>query len=93
MKPTNNQHTTRIAVVGVGNVGTSAAYALTLGGIAEDLLLVDIRASVRDSLVRDLSDVAHGIKSRTRVRAATYQEVGQCDIVVLTPGSERSPGG
>ncbi|RDW93839.1 lactate/malate dehydrogenase family protein [Aspergillus mulundensis] len=82
----------RIAIVGVGQVGGAVAYALILGSVASELLLVDVKADLRDCQVRDLSDVVYSHNSSTRVRSATYDEAGQCDIVVVTAGSKYSPG-
>jgi hypothetical protein len=83
----------RIAIIGVGQVGAAAAYAIILQGlIASELLLVDVKIDLRDAQVRDLSDVAYSVGSGTRVRAATHHEAGQCDMVVITAGSKCSPG-
>lgn len=90
MSSANIKPNSRIAIVGVGQVGGAAAYALILGSVASELLLVDVKVSLRDSQVLDLSDVAYSSNSRTRVRAATFQEAGQCDIVVITAGSKCS---
>lgn len=78
----------RIAIVGVGQVGAAAAYALILGSVASELLLVDTKVDLRDSQVHDLSDVTYSGNSSTRVRAATYREASQCDIIVVTAGSK-----
>jgi L-lactate dehydrogenase len=88
MSPGNIKQISRIAIVGVGQVGAAAAYALILGSVASELLLVDVKVDLRDGQVGDLSDVAYSINSGTRVRAATYQEASQCDIVVITAGSK-----
>ncbi|EPS26545.1 hypothetical protein PDE_01482 [Penicillium oxalicum 114-2] len=82
----------RIAIIGVGQVGAAVAYALILGSVADELLIVDIRAKWRDGQVRDLTDVAYAHESRTRLRAAGYREASQCDIVVITAGSKFSYG-
>lgn len=82
--------TSRIAIVGVGQVGAAAAYALILSSIANELLLVDKNVSLRDGQVCDLSDVAYSCNSRTKVRAASYQQAGQCDIIVITAGSRHT---
>ncbi|KAL2192463.1 lactate/malate dehydrogenase [Corynascus similis CBS 632.67] len=92
MLDSNTEPTSRIAIVGVGQVGAAAAYALILSSIAGELLLVDVRVDWRDGQVRDLSDVAYGINSGTRVRAATHREASQCDVVVITAGSRWSIG-
>ncbi|KAK1244810.1 hypothetical protein MKX08_004439 [Trichoderma sp. CBMAI-0020] len=58
--------TSRIAIVGVGQVGAAVAYALILGSIANELLLVDKNVNLRDGQVCDLSDVAYSCNSRTK---------------------------
>lgn len=82
----------RIAIVGVGQVGAAAAYALILASVATELLLVDDNVSLRDGQVCDLSDVAYSCNSRTKVRAADHHEAGRCDIIVITAGSRHTIG-
>ena len=82
----------RIAIVGVGQVGAAVAYALILSSAVSELLLVDIKAGLRDGQVRDLSDVSANVNRGTRVRAATHHEARDCDIVVITAGSKYSIG-
>ena len=55
MPPETSIPNTRVAIVGVGQVGSAAAYALILGRVADELLLVDVKAELRDAQVRDLS--------------------------------------
>jgi L-lactate dehydrogenase len=69
----------RIAIIGVGQVGGAVAFALTLASTASELLLVDINTTLRDGQVRDVSDAAYSCNSVTRVRAASHIEAGQCD--------------
>ncbi|OKP08049.1 L-lactate dehydrogenase A [Penicillium subrubescens] len=82
----------RIAIIGVGQVGTAAAYAIILHSLASELLLVDIKTHLRNGQVNDLSDVSYSCNSQTSVRAATYQEARHSDIVVITAGSNYSRG-
>jgi hypothetical protein len=84
--------TARIAIVGAGQVGAAVSYALILGSIASEILLVDTRVDWRDGQVRDLSDASYSGNSNTRVRPATYREASQCDIVVITAGSKCNIG-
>jgi L-lactate dehydrogenase len=92
MSPGNTKPDYQIAIVGVGQVGAAVAYAVILGSVACELLLVDVKVDLRDGQVLDLSDVAYSKNSRTRVRAATFQEASQCDIVVITAGSRYATG-
>ncbi|KAF1810143.1 lactate dehydrogenase [Eremomyces bilateralis CBS 781.70] len=83
---------TRIAIVGAGTVGATAAYALLLGSVANEILLVDIKTDRRDGQAHDLSDAAYSTKSSSRIRSATYHEAGECDIVIITAGSKQNVG-
>ncbi|RFN54463.1 l-lactate dehydrogenase [Fusarium flagelliforme] len=74
----------RIAIIGVGDVGGTVAYNLTLNSIASELLLVDLDLSLRNSQIEDLSDAAFCTNSITQIRPATYREASQSDIVVIT---------
>jgi L-lactate dehydrogenase len=82
----------RIAIIGVGQVGAAAAYAIILHSLASELLLVDIKTQLRNGQVNNLSDVSYSCNSKTRVRAATHQEARHSDIVVITAGSKYSTG-
>ena len=82
----------RIAIVGSGQVGGAAAYALILGHVADWLILVDSNIELRDGQVRDLSNVAYTHHSQTRVRAGSYHEAGQCDIIVIAAGCKYTTG-
>lgn len=89
---TTTKPLSRIAIIGAGQVGGAAAYALILGSVASELLLVENNVPLREGQVRDLADVAFAVNSTTRVRAATYHEAGQCDVVVITAGSKHALG-
>ncbi|KAM5352967.1 hypothetical protein ACJ41O_005689 [Fusarium nematophilum] len=82
----------QIAIIGVGQVGGAAAYALILSSLASELLLVDTDIERRNGQVRDLCDVAYGCNNGTRVRAASHHEAAKADIVVVTAGSKHTIG-
>jgi len=87
-----NKLTSRIAVVGVGDVGAAAVFALILSSVCGQILLVDVKHDFRDGQVLDLSDATHRGSAGTDIRAGTYEEAGQCDIVVITAGAKQKPG-
>ncbi|KAF5263469.1 hypothetical protein FOXYS1_5792 [Fusarium oxysporum] len=82
----------RVAIVGVGEVGGAVAYNLTLNSVASELLLVDLDLDVRNAQIEDLCDVSYSTNSSTRVRPATYHEAAQCDLVVITAASKHLLG-
>ncbi|KIL88522.1 l-lactate dehydrogenase [Fusarium avenaceum] len=82
----------RIAIIGVGEVGGAIAYKLTLGSIASELLLIDLDLTLRNVQVEDLSDMAYSTGSITRIRPATYREAAQSDLMVITAASKHTLG-
>ncbi|KAF1965381.1 NAD(P)-binding protein [Bimuria novae-zelandiae CBS 107.79] len=82
----------KIAIVGVGEVGGAAAYALILHNVCATLLLVDKRSSHRDGQVKDLRGSTFKEQSGAHVQAATFREAAQADIVVITAAAKRGIG-
>ncbi|PKS13048.1 hypothetical protein jhhlp_000389 [Lomentospora prolificans] len=85
-----SRQTTRIAIVGAGDVGAACAFACIMNHVAGEILLIDVKESFRDAQVLDLGDAAY--RGTPSVRAGTLQEAGQCDIVVVTAGAKQKPG-
>lgn len=81
--------TTRIGIIGMGRVGTSAAVALLHSGLAEELLLHDILQDVAEG---EAMDLAHGVAylPRTTVRAADIDALREADAIVLAAGKSGS---
>jgi L-lactate dehydrogenase len=80
---------TRVAVIGAGSVGATISYALLLQKISSEIILVDIVEEIVQGQVADLSDA--NFISSTQVRSGTFQEAGQCDIIVITAGAKQKP--
>jgi L-lactate dehydrogenase len=89
---TANRSTTRIAIVGAGDVGAAAAYSLILNPVAGEILLVDPKTEYRDGQVLDLSDATYRGHTSPRVRSGTHKEAGQCDVIVMTAGAKQRQG-
>ena len=82
----------KIAIVGAGQVGSAAAYALLHDSRYNEILLVDNRLDRRDGQVRDLSDAASCENSITKIREGTYREASQADVVLIAAGLRRMIG-
>lgn len=81
----------RIAIIGIGKVGAAVAYSIIHKQIASELLIFDIKEDFLDAQVQDLRDsTSFGISPR--IRAATWKECGQADIIVFTAGTNQKPG-
>lgn len=91
-KMSQKSMTSRIAILGSGEVGSTIAYSLILNPVAGEILLVDPKEEVRDAQVQDLSDATFHGDTSTMIRAGTHKEAGQCDIVVITAGAAQKKG-
>lgn len=85
-----SRQTTRVAIVGAGDVGAAIAFACITNHVAGEILLLDIKPSFLAAQVLDLNDAAY--RGTPSVRAGTYAEASQCDIVIISAGAKQRPG-
>lgn len=90
--PQTSKTSSKIAILGAGEVGSVIAYSLILNPIAGEILLVDPKEEVRDAQVQDLSDATFHGNTTTGIRAGTHKEAGQCDIIIVTAGAAQKDG-
>ncbi len=81
----------KIAIIGTGNVGSTAAYAIMLNNIASEILLVDINETRCIGELYDLSD-ALSLSHTASIKKGTPQEAAQADIIIITAGKNQKPG-
>lgn len=85
------QRPVRIAVVGAGNVGATAAYALLLNGLASEIVLIDLNQARAQGEAMDLNH-AMPFTRPARVWAGDYRDCADASIVILTAGVNQRPG-
>jgi L-lactate dehydrogenase len=80
-----------IGIIGVGWVGASVAISALHAGVANELLLSDVRADVAEG---EAMDLAHGASfyPTAQVRAASVEEMIDTDAVVIAAGRGGKPG-
>jgi L-lactate dehydrogenase len=81
----------RIAIVGVGNVGASLAYALVLGGLAAEIVLIDNNRARAEGEAMDLSH-AVPFAEPTHVWAGDYDDCAGAAVTVICAGANQKPG-
>ncbi len=81
----------RIAVVGCGHVGATSAYALMMGGVARELVLVDLNRELAEGEAMDLQH-AVPMNRPVRIRAGDYGDAARAAIVVIAAGAGSRPG-
>lgn len=82
----------KVLIVGAGGmVGASAAYAMALRSVVEELVLIDRDPSKAWGQAADIND-AMGIDRNVSVRQGDYSDIADDDIVVITAGAPQQPG-
>lgn len=88
----NNFLNNKIAIIGTGFVGSTAAYALMLDGIASEIALIDRDANVAHGHALDLM---HGMQftNSTKITSGdSYELVADAKIVIITAGHAQKTG-
>jgi L-lactate dehydrogenase len=81
----------KVSIIGGGGrVGSDAAFALQLGGIVREIVLVDMNA---DMAAGEALDLLHGsaLTSSQVITSGGYEAVDGSDCVVITAGLRRKP--
>jgi L-lactate dehydrogenase len=81
----------RVAVVGMGNVGATFAYALLLSGLAAEIVLIDVNRAKAEGEAMDLNHT-EPFAHPTRILAGDYQDCAGAAVTVVTAGAAQHPG-
>jgi len=82
---------TRIAIIGVGAVGSTTAYTLLLRERMDELVLIDANKA---KAIGDALDMNHGVPfvGKASVWAGSYKDCRDADIIIITAGVPQHPG-
>ncbi len=81
----------KVVVIGAGAVGSTTAYTLMLGGLFQEIVLIDIN---KDKAEGDALDMAHGVSlvKPVSVISGNYSDCKDADIVIITAGVPQKGG-
>ncbi len=82
----------KVAIVGAGRVGSSAAYAMMLDGVASHVTLIDINAQKAEG---EALDLAHGMQftRSTKIEGGdSFELVSDAVVVVVCAGVAQKAG-
>lgn len=81
----------KIVLIGCGQVGATFAYTVLLKGLAHELILIDQN---RDKAEGDALDLNHGLALAhpMKIAAGDYPDCEGADIIVITAGAAQRPG-
>lgn len=80
-----------MAIVGVGHVGATAAYALMLRALFREIVLIDNDPALATAEAADLSD-ANALARPSAVWAGTYADAASAGVAVITAGAATHGG-
>ena len=76
----------RVAIIGAGHVGATAAYALMLRALFREIVLVDHDAKRAAAEAHDLAD-ANALARPARIWAGDYADAAMASVAVITAGT------
>lgn len=82
---------TKVTIIGAGSVGSTIAYTLAVGGIATEIVMIDIN---EEKALGEALDIRQGTPfcPPVSIYAGTYRDAAGSDIIILTSGVARKPG-
>lgn len=80
-----------VAIVGVGAVGATTAYALMNAGATSEMILIDRDT---DKVAGEVMDLNHGSSfvPPVRIREGNYEDCKDARVVIVTAGVRQKPG-
>jgi L-lactate dehydrogenase len=91
MPETLDRKPVRIAVVGLGNVGATFAYALLLSGLAAEIVLIDANKAKAAGETMDLNH-AVPFATNTNIWTGDYDDCSGAIVTVIAAGVNQKPG-
>jgi L-lactate dehydrogenase len=81
----------KVGVVGCGMVGSTSAYALVMGGVGREIVLVDVNRARADA---EANDIYHAVPFAhpLTVRAGDYADLDGARVVIIAGGVAQKPG-
>ena len=81
----------KVTVIGAGNVGATIAFTLATQGVANEIVMLDIKKEKAEGEVMDISQGSPFFNG-TDIIAGDYADAVDSDIVIITSGAARKPG-
>jgi L-lactate dehydrogenase len=88
---TQHSPTTRVAIVGAGNVGSTFAYALLIQGLAAEIVLIDANRAKAEGEAMDLNHTVP-FTHPTHIWAGNYADCAEAIVTVIAAGVGQRPG-
>ena len=81
----------KVAIIGTGHVGSHVAFSLATQGEVDQLYMVDIDKDKAIAQATDINDAVSYLPHRVEAIACEPEDIGDCDILVISAGPLPSP--
>lgn len=81
----------KIGIVGAGQVGASAAYAIALLGKAREIVMIDLDPAMAAAQAEDISH-AMPFAATTEIRSGGYTDLTEAEVVIIAAGVNQAAG-
>src|SRR5882757_3437055 len=81
----------KIGIVGSGLVGATTAFALVMGGIGREIVLVDKNTARAEA---EANDLLHAVPFAHpfNIRSGAYNDLADSQLVIIAAGANQKPG-
>lgn len=81
----------KVAIIGSGFVGASIAFSMAMNGLVAEMVLIDVN---KEKALGEAMDINHGLAflSQMSIYSGDYEDVRDCDVIIITAGANRKPG-
>ncbi|HLC98543.1 MAG TPA: L-lactate dehydrogenase, partial [Candidatus Nanoarchaeia archaeon] len=76
----------KVAIIGCGFVGSTAAYAMLIKEIANEIVLIDVNREKAEGEALDLEHGIQFVKSGKIIYGNSFDLCAGADVVVITAG-------
>ncbi len=83
-------HNSKVVIVGAGVVGSTIAYCLVVRGICSEVVIIDVNYEKALGEVLDLKHSIEYLDRNVSVKAGSYEECRDADVVVITAAAPRN---
>lgn len=77
----------KIGVIGMGNVGSTAAHYIVANGFADDLVLIDINEKKVEADALDFQDAMPNLPYHTNIVVNDYSALKDADVIISALGN------
>ena len=79
-----NIRSTKVVIIGAGNVGATCAYTIINEGLCDELCLIDMNKEKAVGEAMDLTHAVHFMNRNMKVSASDYSACKDADVIIIT---------